>query len=153
MYAKFKNQLDLVLSYIQQLSTLELDTEDRAQIRPLRERAIGLSGACKSIENIRENIHTLRDALDPNLKKIYYELMDMVIRLNKSIYHHIGRTPIKNAEDIDTVIDDMRNYRNNILNHVAPYVINGNVGDMDLSSLVNLTTELTESMKNMSHVQ
>ena len=43
----------------------------------------------------------------------------------------------------------MKQYRNTILTHVAPYVINGNVGDMDVSSLVNMTGELNDCVKSI----
>jgi hypothetical protein len=46
----------------------------------------------------------------------------------------------------------MRSYRNNILSHIAPYITHGNVGDMDVSSLVNMNGELTDCIKDISKV-
>jgi hypothetical protein len=46
----------------------------------------------------------------------------------------------------------MRSYRNNILSHVAPYMTNGNVWDMDVSSLVNMNWEITDCIKDVAKV-
>ena len=53
---------------------------------------------------------------------------------------------------MDEVINTMKYYRNNIISHVAPYVKNGNVGDMDVSSLVNMTGELTDGIKDIAKI-
>jgi phosphate:Na+ symporter len=152
LYSSCKNQLDLVFAYIQQLSSMNLDKDDRKELDILLAWFIWLSNAIKSTENIRENINTLRDALDPNVRTLYYELLVIIIRLNKAIYIKIGRTPLSWKEDIHNVIEDMRTYRNTILSHIAPYVIHGNVGDMDVSSLVNMNGELTDCMKSMAKI-
>jgi hypothetical protein len=81
----------------------------------------------KATENIRENINTLRDALDPNLRTLYYELLDIIIMLNKAVYTSIGRNTLKDPKKIDDVVETTRGYRNNLLSHVSPYVVNGNV--------------------------
>lgn len=149
MYTKVKQQLDLIFAYIQSLQSKELTSDDRQELDNYTLSFISLSNAIKATENIRENISTLREALDPHLRTLYYELLDIVISLNKAVYTSIGRTPLKVPCTIDTVVDAMILYRNNLLTHISPYVIKGNVGDMDVSSLVNMTGELVDCVKDM----
>jgi phosphate:Na+ symporter len=150
MYTWLHNQFDIIFAYIQQLSMIDLDVDDRKTLNKQLEGFIWLSSACKDIENIRENINMLREAIDPHVRIIYYELLDIILRTNRAIYSHIWRNPIQDHEDISTVLEDMRTYRNNILSHVAPYVVNGNVGDMDVSSLVNMNGEITDCIKDIA---
>ena len=89
LYGSFKNQLDIIFSYIQNTAAMDLDKDDREKLNKLLYGFIGLSNACKATENIRENISTLRDALDPHVRTIYYELMDIIIRMNKAVYSSI----------------------------------------------------------------
>ena len=149
LYDIFKEQLDVIFSYIQKLSNMELNKDDRARLDNLLISFIGMSNACKSTENIRENISTLRDALDSHIRILYYELIDIVINLNRAVYTNIGRNQLKQPIVMKEVSDAMKHYRNTILTHVAPYVINGNVGDMDVSSLVNMTGELNDCVKSI----
>ena len=89
LYYIFKEQLDVIFAYIQKLSSMELSKEDRTTLDNLLISFIGMSNACKSTENIRENISTLRDALDPHIRTLYYELIDIVINLNRAVYSTI----------------------------------------------------------------
>ena len=89
LYDIFKEQLDVIFAYIQKLSSMELSKEDRTTLDNLLISFIGMSNACKSTENIRENISTLRDALDPHIRTLYYELIDIVINLNRAVYSTI----------------------------------------------------------------
>jgi hypothetical protein len=70
--------------------------------------------------------------------------------MNKAVYTKIGRIPLEQAQDINIVVEEMRSYRNNMLSHVAPYIVNGNVGDIDVSSLVNMNGELTDCIKDIA---
>lgn len=150
LYKSFKEQLDIIFSAIQYLGNMDLDKADRARLDSLLNGFIALSNACKATENIRENISTLRDAIDSHVRTIYYELLDVVVKLNRAVYTTIGRTKLTHPEQFVDVISDMKAYRNGILTHVAPFVVNGNVGDMDVSSLVNMTGELYDCMKDIA---
>lgn len=152
MYDSLKDQFDIVFAYMQQVSNLDLDKEERKQFTELLDGFIGLSNGAKCIENIRENINSLRDSIDPHARIIYYELLDIILRTNRAVYSHIWRNPIQEREDITTVLENMRSYRNNILSHVAPYMKNGNVWDMDVSSLVNMNGEITDCIKDLAKV-
>jgi di/tripeptidase len=89
MYDSLKDQFDIVFAYMQQVSNLELDKQERKQFTDLLNGFIGLSNAAKGIENIRENIDSLRDAIDPHVRIIYYELLDIILRTNRAVYSHI----------------------------------------------------------------
>ena len=152
LYSDLKEQLDIVFAYMQQVSNLDFNKEDRKYFNNLLNWFIWISNAAKWIENIRENISTLRDSIDPNVRTIYYELLDIIIRTNKAIYSHIWRNPIKENENIDIVIEDMRTYRNNILSHVSPHMVNWNVWEIDVSSLVNMNWEITDCLKDLAKI-
>lgn len=149
LYSSIKNQLDIILTYIPKISHMDLEADDRAHFDNLLRAFIGLSNACKSIESIRENILTIKNALDPNVRILYYELLDIIIDLNKTVYNKINTSHSKESKDINQVISTITEYRNNILSHVGPFVINWNIGDMDASSLVNMTGELVDCIKSM----
>jgi hypothetical protein len=89
MYDSLKEQFDIVFAYMQQVSNLDLNKEDRKEFTSLLNGFIGLSNAAKCIENIRENINSLRDAIDPHARIIYYELLDIILRTNRAVYSHI----------------------------------------------------------------
>ena len=152
MYESLKEQFDIIFAYMQQVWNLDLDNDERQKFTKLLNGYIGLSNAAKAIENIRENINSLRDSIDPHVHVIYSELLDIIIRTNRSVSSHISKKQSKTPEHIGTLIEDMRLYRNNILSHVAPYVVNGNVWDMDVSSLVNMNGEITDCIKDLSKV-
>lgn len=109
-----------------------------------------MSNACKDIESIREDINILRDAIDPNMRRIYYELIDIIIKINKATYAQLGKDMGEHTISIHDVLDEMKIYRNNVLSHIAPHVINGNLGDMDVSSLVNMNGEISDCIKDIS---
>ena len=88
MYEILKEQFDVVFSYMQQVSNLDLDIKERKKCTALLNGFIGLNNAAKCIENIRENINSLRDSIDPHARVIYYELLDIVLRTNRAIYSH-----------------------------------------------------------------
>lgn len=124
LYNSIKNQLDIILTYIPKISHMDLEADDRAHFDNLLRAFIGLSNACKSIESIRENILTIKNALDPNVRILYYELLDIIIDLNKTIYNKINTSHSKESKDINQVISTITEYRNNILSHVGPFIIN-----------------------------
>lgn len=149
LYLLFKNQMDIVLSSIQTIAWLDLSSEDRVRTQVLLNRFIALSNACKSIENIRENISTLRDNLDSKVRTLYYEMLEIVIMFNRSVYSYHSRTPMLGAQDIADVVRIAKDYRNTILTHVAPMIHQGNIGDVDVSTLVNMTGELVDCVKSL----
>ncbi len=151
LYEKIKDQLDTILPYIHQLSNLDLDKDERQELLSLQQQFINLSGACKSTENVRENIHMLRTAIDKSLSLIYYEMLDHVILLNKAIYAKLGYITIDADESLPQVIQQITQYRDNIITHVAPDIIKGNIWDMDISSLVNMTREITDGYKDLTN--
>ncbi len=148
-YTSLKDQFDIIFTYIQRLSPVDLDWDDRKELNILLEEFIALNNSCKAIENIREDIIILREAIDPHAHTLYCELLDIIIRLNRASYTIIWTKWIKDKEDILVVLADMKSYRNNILTHISPFVTNGNVGDIDVSSLINMNWELTECINDL----
>lgn len=117
----------------------------------LQKQFISLSNACKSTENVRENIQTVKNSLDKKLSIVAYEMIDHVININKAVYSVIDNTTYPDTKSLVETVSEISDYRDNILNHVAPYVVKGNVGDMDISSLVNMSREITDGYKDIAH--
>lgn len=150
-YQNIKDQLDTLFAYMNQLGALHLESDDRQKLIALQNQCISLSNACKSTENVRENIETVKNSLHDKLSIIYYEILDHIIALNKAVYNIIDGTVYEDADNLAEVIAEVSEYRNNILSHIAPYVVKGNVGDMDISSLVNMLRELTDGYKDIAY--
>lgn len=149
LYHSIKNQLDIIFSYIQHLADVHLSDTERKELIGLRDSFIGISNACKSTENIRENIMTITNSLDPTIHNIYNEIHGLIVRFNYAIYDHIWSYGHESPEDAMIVVKDMKSYRNNLLVRITPFIINGNVWDMDVSSLVNMSGELADGMDDM----
>ena len=150
-YQDIKDQLDAIFVYINQLSLSDLDADDRQELMLLQKQFISLSNACKSTENVRENIETVKNSLDKKLSVIAYEMIDHVIDMNKAVYAQIDGTVYDDGKSLAETIRDVSHYRDDILNHIAPYVVKGNVGDMDISSLVNMLREITDGYKDIAY--
>ncbi|AKH33157.1 Na+/Pi-cotransporter [candidate division SR1 bacterium Aalborg_AAW-1] len=151
LYQEIKEQLDTVFAYINQLSLSDLDAANRQKLMLLQKQFISLSNACKATENVRENIQTVKNSLDKKLSIIAYEMIDHIIAINKGVYSIIDGTSYDDTQSLSETIREVSSYRDDILNHIAPYIVKGNVGDMDISSLVNMSREVTDGYKDITY--
>ncbi len=140
LYDTIKNQLDIILPYIQHLHRLNTDKEHEQRIDSLLRVFIAMSNTIKSTKNIRDNITTMREAIDPKLIEIYSELRHLVAQLLIHNYH--------DTDQIRASVYEIKTYRNDIISRVSSMITNGNVWPMDLSSLVNMTGELVDVAKS-----
>lgn len=150
-YQDIKDQLDTIFAYINQLSLSDLQAQDRQKLMLLQKQFISLSNACKSTENVRENIQTVKNSLDKKLSIIAYEMIDHVIDINKAVYAQLDGISYNDPKSVPETIREVSEYRDNMLNHIAPYIVKGNVGDMDISSLVNMSREITDGYKDIAY--
>lgn len=150
LYEEIKDQLDTIFAYMNQLWSFDLDHDDRQELWVLQKQFISLSNAGKATKNIREDIEIIRNNTHPALEAIYYELADQLIQINRIVHTVLSWTPDQ-AEAFTTLIQQVASYRDNILTHVAPHIIQGNVGEMDVSSLINMTREITDGYKDIAN--
>lgn len=85
-----------------------------------------MSNAGKSTENIRENIISIRNSLNPQVQTLYYQIVEFVIGLNRASYH------ILDAHDDGTgvfeeLLKEFDRYRDTMLSIIAPHIHKGNL--------------------------
>ncbi len=144
LYDEVTEELDLILNYCQLLSEKDLDNEDRARLTEIMLSFLSLTQSLKSIKNIRENIVTIRGSLDQNVRTVYYEILAFVTNFNRTVYAMINNISQENPTNIIEVLWQIEAYNTNLLAHTASMVRKGNIGDLDLSSLVNVCSEMLQ---------
>lgn len=143
LYKDIKEQLDTILAYINQLGQFELNAQERQTLFILQKQFIHLSNAGKSTENIRENIVSIRNSLNPQVQKIYYEIIEFIIEINRLSYQQLENQQWATAK-LEQLVQNFMQYRDDILTTIAPHIHKGNLGEIDISSLVNMVRELSD---------
>lgn len=115
IYEHTKEQIDIILSYMSTLQSHELDTPSRKKLATIVDHYIGMNNALKSTKNIRENIETMRDAIDESLPLVYQALRTLIAKI-------LITWKDNKKENILSYIDEMRSYRNNLLTSIQPHI-------------------------------
>lgn len=149
LYEEIIDQLDTIFAYMHLLSSVQLEYDDRQELIVLQKQFISLSNACKATENIREYIDIMRGSTDKALARIHDELLHHIVEINKAVSSLITNNNTTKNDNLAHLVQEMTSYHDSILSHVSPFMKDGNIGEMDLSSLINLTRELSDGYKDI----
>ena len=76
--------------------------------------------------------------------------MNLIISLNRVVNTILSDKKLKKKEALKEIIHEVNIYRDNILDRVAPFLHKGDIGELDVSSLVNVTRELADEFKDIA---
>ncbi len=150
LYDDITEQLDALFAYINKLSHTSLDHDDREELIKLQQQFINLSNAFQATESIKEHITIIKHSSDTTLKEVQHEIMNLIISLNRVVNTILSDKKLKKKEALKEIIHEVNIYRDNILDRVAPFLHKGDIGELDVSSLVNVTRELADEFKDIA---
>ena len=110
-----------------------------------------MSNAFQATENIREHITIIKNSTDTTLDEVKQEIMDLIISLNRIVNSLLEQKKWKKKEQLKAILVEIGDYRDNILERVAPFLHKGDIGELDVSSLINVTRELADEFKDIAN--